>query len=193
MEIYDAEISYDRNSGLDCPFNSPTEVRQSHEVDNSSWNELVVAAISIAENVDPYKPNIPVDTVVRAVDALNWKPHQKGCDIRPRLFDKAAGVNRLLDSGSQISVTGRKPGDKVDNSFKLVAVNGSKITTYGVRNIDVKMGRKLYRIPAIICDVSQEILGMDFINKFKLNFEWDDFDQSELYLVDRKAQIKEPL
>ena len=31
---------------------------------------------------------------------------------------------------------------------------------------------------------------MDFIAKFKLNFEWDEFDQSELYLVNRKAQIK---
>ena len=46
---------------------------------------------------------------------------------------------------------------------------------------------------AVICDVSQEILGMDFINKYRLNFEWDEFDQSELWLVDRKAQIKAPL
>ena len=48
-------------------------------------------------------------------------------------------------------------------------------------------------MPAVVCDIQQDILGMDFITKFKLNFEWDDFDQTELYLVDRKAQIKAPL
>ena len=31
---------------------------------------------------------------------------------------------------------------------------------------------------------------MDFLTKYKLSLEWDDFDQSELYLVDKKAQIK---
>ena len=34
---------------------------------------------------------------------------------------------------------------------------------------------------------------MHFLNKFKLNVEWDEVDQSELWLVDRKAQIKEKL
>ena len=62
-----------------------------------------------------------------------------------------------------------------------------------MREIEVKLNRKKYSIPAVICDVSQEILGMDFIKKFKLNFEWDEFDQSELYLVDRKADIKQLL
>ena len=149
--------------------------------------------MSIAENVDPFQADLPIGTVVRAVDALDWKVGQRACDIRPRLYDKTAKVNRLLDSGSQISVTKKRPEDKIDNSFRLIAVNGSKITTYGVRDIEVKIGRKEYKIPAVICDVPQEILGMDFINKFKLNFEWDDFDQSELYLVDRKAQIRAPL
>ena len=80
----------------------------------------MVSAISIAENVDPFQTDLPVDTVVRAVDALNWKVGQRGCDIRPRLYDKSTGVNRLLDSGSQISVTGKKPEDKVDNAFYVL-------------------------------------------------------------------------
>ena len=105
--------------------------------------------------------DLPVNTVVKAVDALDWKMGQRGCDVRPRLLDKSTGVNRLLDSGSQISVTSKRPEDKIDNSFKLIAVNGSKIQTYGVRSVDVKIGRKAYRIPAVICDVSQEILDMD--------------------------------
>ena len=51
----------------------------------------------------------------------------------------------------------------------LIAVNGSKIQSYGFRDIIVKIGRKTYKIPAIICDVAQDILGFDFVTKYKLN------------------------
>ena len=57
----------------------------------------------------------------------------------------------------------------------------------------VKIGRKTYDVNAVICDVEQDILGMDFLDRYKLGFEWDDFDQTELYLVDKKAAIKAPL
>ena len=40
-------------------------------------------------------------------------------------------------------------------------------------------------MPAVICDVGQDILGADFINKYKLGMEWDDFDQTELFLSDK--------
>ena len=45
-------------------------------------------------------------------------------------------------------------------------------------------------MPAIICDIGQDILGADFINKYKLGLEWDEVDQTELFLVDKKANIK---
>ena len=89
-----------------------------------------------------------------------------------------------------LSATARKPGDKIDNSVRLVAVNGSSIPTYGIREIELKINRKTYRIPAMICDINQDILGMDFVDKYKLGLEWDDFDQSELFLVDKRSQIK---
>ena len=158
-----------------------------------SWDKLVVSALSIASEVDPYTPDLPVGTVIRAIDAVDWSMGQRNCDIRPRLVDKASGEARLLDSGSQITVTKRRPEDKVDNSIRLVAVNGTKIDTFGIREIEVKLGRKAYRMPAIICEVQQDILGMDFLKKFKLSMEWDDFDQTELFLVDKKADIKELL
>ena len=70
MEIYDFEK---QSSGPDDSFCS-ADVRQSHgEVDNSNWDKLVVAAMSIAENIDPYKSDLPDNTVIRAVDALDWK------------------------------------------------------------------------------------------------------------------------
>ena len=167
-------------------------VRQSHQI-QSNWNSLVVSAIEVAEKVNPYLPSLPDGTVVRAIDALRWPSFGHNCDIRPRLKDDSSGINRLVDSGSQISVAKKGPNDKIDDSFKLIAVNGSRIESYGVKDIELQIGRKTYKIPAVICDVQQDILGMDFINKYKLNFEWDDFDQTELYLVDKKANIKKSL
>ena len=108
-------------------------------------------------------------------------------------MDDSTGIHRLLDTGSQISITCKGPEDKIDHSLKLVAVNGSKIDTFGIKTIEVKIGRKAYPIPAVVCDIQQDILGMDFIKKFRLNFEWDEFTQSELFIVDRKAQIKKEL
>ena len=34
---------------------------------------------------------------------------------------------------------------------------------------------------------------MDFINKYKLSLDWDEFDQSELFLVDKRSQIRTQL
>ena len=153
----------------------------------------MVSALAIAESVNPYQSDLPEGTILRAVDAVDWSVGQRNCDIRPRLLDKSTGTNRLVDSGSQITVTRKKPSDILDPSFKLVAVNGTKIPTYGIREISVKIGRKAYSMPAIVCDIQQDILGMDFLTKYRLNFEWDGFDQSELYLVDRKADIKDLL
>ena len=78
----------------------------------------------------------------------------------------------LVDSGSQITATVRSPEDKIDPNIRLVAVNGSRINTYGTKEIEVKMNRKSYRIEAVICDIQQDILGMDFINKYKLLYKF---------------------
>ena len=175
---------------------NPASVRQSQnqaEQNRASWDSLVVSAMTIASAVNPYEPDLPVGTVIPAVEAVNWSIGNRNCDIRPRLLDKSSGKARLLDSGSQISITSKGPDDKLDSSLRLVAVNGSKIDTYGIRTVDVKIGRKTYPIPAVICDIEQDILGMDFIAKFRLNFEWDEIDQSELWIVDRKAQIRDQL
>ena len=128
--------------------------------------------------------------VVPSINALHWSIDQTNCDVRPRLLDKSTGVYRLLDTGSQISTTSRLPSDKEDSTHKLIAVNGSRIKTYGKRDIEFKINRKTYKMPAIVCDVGQDILGMDFFHKFKMGLEWDEFDQSELYLTDKRAQIR---
>ena len=118
---------------------------------------------------------LSVNEIVPTIEAVNMLTAGR-VDLRPRLVDSSTGEARLLDSGAQISATRRRPEDKIDTSVNLVAVNGSKINTYGVRNLEIKIGRKQYSIPAVICDVRQDILGADFVNKYKLGLEWDDFD-----------------
>ena len=87
--------------------------------------------MTVAASVNPYESDLPEGTVVRAIDALDWSVGRRNCDIRPRLYDKSSGKNRLVDSGSQITVTTKNPDDKPDSSIKLVAVNGSRIETFG--------------------------------------------------------------
>ena len=167
------------------------ETRLSHlEQSKSNYDQMVLGALEIAAEVDPDLKNLPVGVEVPTLSAVNWTRGRHNVDIRPRLVDKSTGIARLIDSGAQLSATVRRPEDKVDDSVRLVAVNGSRIQTYGTRDIEFKINRKTYRIPAMICDISQDILGMDFINKYKLNLEWDDFDQSELFLVDKRSQVR---
>ena len=178
-------------SSLFISSNNVRQCQRSVAQVRSSWDSLVSAAISVAQEVDPFKPDLQLGVEVSACDAYHW--NRSNVDIRPRLVDKSSGIARLIDTGSQISVTAKKSGDKIDDSVKLIAVNGSKIDTFGVREIEFKIGRKSYKMSAVICDVDQDILGMDFMNKFKLNLEWNEVDQSELHIVDRKAQIRSQL
>ena len=169
---------------------SEAEARQSHMAKiRQSWAKLTIASMSMSgtARVDwKSEPFHHVGEIVSAAEAMNW-PANSNVDVRPRLLDKSTNQFRLIDSGSMITATMKLPTDKPDHSTRLVAVNGSQIQTYGVRKLDVKIGRKAYSVDAIVCDISQDILGADFLNKYKLGLEWDDFDQTELYIVNKKS------
>ena len=119
-----------------------------------NWNYQVAAAIAQASAIDPYEADIPIGSIVPAAQAVGWVSGQRSCDIRPRLVDKSSGIARLLDSGSQVSTTMRGPDDVKDAVSRLVAVNGTKIDTFGVREVKIKIGRKCYTIDAVVCDDS---------------------------------------
>ena len=170
----------------------PAEARRCQVSAIVAWNQAVNSAIETAVKINPFQNNLPAGVVVPAVEAVDWTRGRQNCDIRPRLYDKASGQYRLVDSGSMITATARLPADKLDRTFKLVAVNGSQIATYGKRKINIKINRKNYEMDAVVCDINQDILGMDFLTKFKLGFEWDD-TQTDLYIVDKKADIKSKL
>ena len=163
----------------------------SYKTGRSQLNNSVAGGFDGAEvgsiKVNASLVNLPNGTVVSAAEAVNWS--DPSCDIRRRLFDKSTKEFRLIDTGSMITATRRLPGDVEDSSINLVAVNGTKIKTYGIRSIQIKIGRKAYKMDAVVCDVSQDILGVDFIKKYKLGLEWDE-SQSELNITDKKLISK---
>ena len=56
--------------------------RQSHTVASvqSNWNKMVVSALELASNVNPYCQDLPAGTVVRAIDAVGWSVNHRNCD-----------------------------------------------------------------------------------------------------------------
>ena len=146
LEIQDSHNLNTASESLQADF------RQSHkQALQNSWNSLTLAAMSVAERVDPFQADIPAGVVVSAAEALNWS--NPSCDVRPRLLDKSTGTFRMIDSGSQITACVKCPEDKIDNSVKLIAVNGSTIPTYGFRKLNVKIGRKnFFRLTFLLVD-----------------------------------------
>ena len=128
---------------------------------------------------------------IDAIHALNHKPGSYGLDVRPKLFDSKEKAWILLDSGSCVSCVPKKPGDKIDPSFRLRSVNGGSIATFGTEKISVQIGRKEYPIEAVKVDIQQRILGWDFFKRHSLGFEWGEF--GDLSIVDHKNGIKSVL
>ena len=133
----------------------------------TSFEAEIKAAADRSEKINPFLPNVVIGDEISALQAKSWSD-QRHSDIRPRLFDKGSKVHRLIDTGSMISTTSRKPEDSVNPNLVLQAVNNSPMKTYGFRIIDVKIGRKTYQVKAVIVDLNQEIPGMDFLDQYKL-------------------------
>ena len=155
------------------------------------WSREIKSQIDSIASVNPYLSWPVVGEEVPAVSAVAWVQGARGLDTRPKLFDGVTNSWKMCDTGSMVTVVKNSPHDKVDETKILEAVNGSAIKVYGQKEIEVRLGRKSYKIDAIIADVEQDILGWDFIQKYKLNFEWNDF--GDLVLRDRKANTRTTL
>ena len=130
-------------------------------------------------------PKYQVGEHVSSIEAVNDPKLQT--DFRPRVFDNITKTWTLLDSGSCVSCIPKDPEDKIDPSFKLRAVNGQSIPTFGSKIVQIRIGRKQYEIEAIKTEIPQTILGWDLFRKYNLGFEWE---SDELFLTDKKAGIK---
>ena len=90
-----------------------------------------------------------------------------------RLFyitDHNLGLQFLIDTGAQVSVVPPSPKDRPSpNSLTLQAVNGTTIRTYGSRSLTLNLSlRRTFRWIFVVADVTNAILGADFLQHFSL-------------------------
>lgn len=89
-----------------------------------------------------------------------------------RLFvtDRSSGKQFLVDTGADVSVIPKMPGaERNKSNFVLHAANGTPITTYGQKLLQLDFGlRRAFRWPFVIAEVSKPILGTDFLSHFNL-------------------------
>ena len=91
-----------------------------------------------------------------AAEAEVWDSNE--VDFRPHLYDAGLDQFMLVDSGSQCSAWPPDPGDQVDPSVQLKAVNNTKMKCYGFKDVVIKIGRKTYKFRAIKSEVDSRLL-----------------------------------
>ena len=128
---------------------------------------------------DPQKSAIPPPSEfysaieAAAMSGTDW-------DMRPHVLDKRTGQYILLDSGAQVTACPPDPGDVVDPTTTLKAVNNTRLKCYGYKTLEVQINRKSYPIRAIKTDIDSPILGWDFQRKHRLSTGWTEWGDAQI-------------
>ncbi|GBO41912.1 hypothetical protein AVEN_76804-1 [Araneus ventricosus] len=88
-----------------------------------------------------------------------------------RLFvrDRRSNLRFLVDSGADVSIIPATSQNKKKAEYLLYAANGTEISTYGIKMLNLDLGlRRDFQFPFIIADVTKGILGADFLHKYNL-------------------------
>lgn len=93
--------------------------------------------------------------------------------VASRLFyvtDRRSGGRFLVDTGAAVSVLPVKPSERRRLSpLTLKAANDTRIRTFGRRVLGIDLSlRRLFNWSFIVADVSQPILGADFLRHYGL-------------------------
>jgi hypothetical protein len=105
-----------------------------------------------------------------------------------KLRDTFTGRDYLVDSGAELCVIPANADDKRHalHGHSLIAANGSKIVSYGKRELALKFGQSSFTQEFIVADVSQPILGANFFAKHHLLI---DLAKSRITQVEDWVQI----
>lgn len=113
---------------------------------------------------------------IRKTGKLSGAAAVAACDgghqtCRLHVYDKRTKQHFLVDTGAEVSVIPPRPEDKHHTSkFALTAANGSAISTYGERYLELDFAlRRPYRWNFIIADVTNAIIGADFLHHHNLS------------------------
>ncbi len=89
---------------------------------------------------------------------------------RVSVNDKVTGINFLVDTGADVSVFPITAKEKnCPFQCTLQAANKTPIKTYGERLLTLNLGlRRTFKWIFTLADVSQPIIGADFLNQFSL-------------------------
>ncbi|GBN69383.1 hypothetical protein AVEN_170430-1 [Araneus ventricosus] len=85
------------------------------------------------------------------------------------IHNRPSGLNFLVDTGADISVIPPSSAErcKPKSLLNLLAANGTKLNTYGTRNLSLNIGlRRIFPWSFITVDVSRPILGADFLTHY---------------------------
>ncbi|GBO39378.1 Uncharacterized protein K02A2.6 [Araneus ventricosus] len=78
-------------------------------------------------------------------------------------------ISGLVDSGADVSIIPATSQNKKKAEYLLYAANGTEISTYGIKVLNLGLGlRREFQFPFIIADVTKGILGADFLQKVNL-------------------------
>jgi hypothetical protein len=86
-----------------------------------------------------------------------------------QLRDSFTGRDYLVDSGAELCVIpANKEDRKRGEQSSLIAANGSKIPSYGKRELALRFGSSTFSQEFMVADVAQPILGANFFAKHHL-------------------------
>ena len=89
----------------------------------------------------------------------------------PIIKDHKSSKDVLLDTGSQVTLWPATASERLfpeEISERLVAANGTKIPTYGKRQMTVQFGRSRYQWTVILAKVTRPLIGTDFLRHHRL-------------------------
>ena len=111
------------------------------------------------------KPASRVDANSTTIAAVN-----RGAGLKKKI-DHHYNLHWLVETGASISVVPPRQEDlkHIKNDLNLTAANGTVIATYGERLLNLNIGlRRKYAWIFIVADVTQPILGADFLAHYNL-------------------------
>ena len=87
----------------------------------------------------------------------------------PTVSCQLTGTNFLLDSGAAVSVLPAKQRSESSASLNLCNADGTTITTYGSKDITIKLCGQSHTHRFVLADIHRPILGADFLRLHNFN------------------------
>ena len=106
------------------------------------------------ENMDP----------AQAVKCTACQPHKKGPMIQCSIENETKQV--IIDTGATITVF-KRTRNLPESKLRLKSATSHKAALYGPEWTDIKVGKQVYRFPVYEADISENLLGYDFLDTFE--------------------------